>query len=280
MAKKNDLRSDRIRMRGHHSSRPWGGRWLLCGALGLSFGITAGWAAKEAVPFKEHVIDTQSGSGRALSMVDMNGDGKVDLLAANDEAVVWYENPSWKKHLLAKSPKGVIIHLAPQDVDGDGLPEVALGCDWQIDNTETGGALYLLHRGESPDQPWKGVELATEPNLHRVLWTDLDGNQRAELVALPLKGKGSKPPYHEDKPVRVLRLDPPKEPFTQKWKTSVIDEKLLTVAHNLTAFDFDGDGRETLMVASLAGVTQFNATPETKEYSWNQVVPGNPVAFT
>ncbi|MCA9450689.1 MAG: VCBS repeat-containing protein, partial [Candidatus Omnitrophica bacterium] len=43
--------------------------------------------------------------------------------------------------------------------------------------------------------------------------------------------------------------------------------------------DWDNDGRSTLLVASLAGVTQFNATPETKQYSWSQLVVGNPVAF-
>ena len=41
--------------------------------------------------------------GYWLEAVDINGDGKPDLVASGlaEGEVVWYENPGWKKHPIA-----------------------------------------------------------------------------------------------------------------------------------------------------------------------------------
>lgn len=63
--------------------------------------------------------------GYWLEAVDINGDGKPDLVASGLAIgeVVWYENPSWKKHPIAKFPKPVALDQA--DVDGDGRLDFA-----------------------------------------------------------------------------------------------------------------------------------------------------------
>ena len=34
----------------------------------------------------------------AVTVADVNGDGKPDVVAVTEDAVFWYENPSWKRH--------------------------------------------------------------------------------------------------------------------------------------------------------------------------------------
>ena len=47
--------------------------------------------------FKTQEIDTEVGVGYGLQISDMNGDGQADIILADKDKIVWYQNPSWKK---------------------------------------------------------------------------------------------------------------------------------------------------------------------------------------
>jgi hypothetical protein len=227
--------------------------------------------------FRIHEIDSHSGTGRAVAIADMDGDRLPDVVGVTSDAVAWYKNPSWEKREVAKNLAGTNICVAPHDIDGDGLPELALGADWNINNTTGGGSLHILYRADDGSN-WESHAIVQEPTLHRVGWLDMNADGAKELIVLPLKGEGSQPPYFRDPGVRILRFFPPEDPFTGNWPMEVIDDSVCRVAHGMCGVAWDEGGRDHLLVASLAGVSQFKYKAE-EEWEWTQMCVGNPEPF-
>ena len=90
------------------------------------------WYENREGEWVKHTIDDNIAETRTVCAVDMNGDGKVDILgtAATAGQVMWYENPGgpvnqpWKKHIIDFTPRP--IHGHPVDMDGDGDVDVIL----------------------------------------------------------------------------------------------------------------------------------------------------------
>lgn len=231
--------------------------------------------AADAFPrFRVHEVNPAAGTGLAIAAADVNGDGRLDIIGVSAADVYWYANPSWRPRLIAPTIRGSNVCVAPMDLDGDGLPELVLGADWQFTNTESGGSLHLLWRGPDAEGPWNVRELLVEPTLHRIRWSDTDGDGRAELIVAPLKGRGTTPPNFAERGVRLMRLRPPRAPWADPWPIEVIDASL-HVLHNVSPHDFDGDGRDELLVASFEGVTAFKLEAD-GGWSKRALVAGNP----
>ncbi|MBX3179347.1 MAG: VCBS repeat-containing protein [Candidatus Hydrogenedentes bacterium] len=183
--------------------------------------------------FQEHVINPDAGTGLAITVADVNNDGKPDIVGVSSDDVAWYENPTWERHLIADTIRNSNVCIAAHDIDGDGIPEFALGADWQFNNTESGGALFLLSHQGDVKQPWKVTTLVEEePTLHRIQWADLDGDGRKELVVAPLKGRGSTGPDFTDAGVKLYALFPGEDPLATPWREEVISTDFHLV-HNL-----------------------------------------------
>lgn len=246
--------------------------------LSIALSITFTALAQEAPfpKFREHVINPEAGTGLAITVADINNDGKPDIVGVSSKDVYWYENLDWTPHLIADTIKNSNVCVAPHDLNGDGTPELALGADWQFNNTESGGALYLLHAGDDVTQPWNVVELlAEEPTLHRIQWADVDGDGAKELVVAPLKGVGSTPPNFDDKPVKLFLLRPDKDdPFKTPWTEEVIDESL-HVLHNIWPFRSRAQNPDAVLAASYEGLTRFRIGP-TGYWEKRVIVAGNP----
>ena len=145
--------------------------------------------------FVSQIVDSNFGVGYAVATADINGDGKPDIVAINETQVVWFENPSWKRHVMIDgATKKDNVCLAVHDIDGDGRLDVALGAGWMATNTETGGTLQWLRQPKNLDEPWQVFPIGSEPNLHRIHWADCDGDGRKELIVAPLQGRGTKTP--------------------------------------------------------------------------------------
>src|SRR3954467_194839 len=90
--------------------------------------------------FKVQEIDKTLKVGYGLRVVDLNGDGKLDIVVADAARVIWFDNAqNWKLRTIIDNAKAGVkadnVCLAVQDIDGDGKLDVALGADWQINNT-------------------------------------------------------------------------------------------------------------------------------------------------
>jgi hypothetical protein len=207
--------------------------------------------------FKMQEIATDLGVGYAVLLVDVNGDGKRDIVVVDTKRVVWYENPSWKLHTIIEGhTKPDNVCIAAYDIDGDGKIDFALGADWKPFNTKEGGTLQWLQRGKTLDDPWTIRPIGEEPTLHRIRFVDLYGEGKPRLVVTPLLGRNSTQAknWMDGSPVRVLAYKIPKDPVKDRWVPEVIDESL-HVVHNFHAIPAARGKGMDILTASYEGVS-------------------------
>jgi hypothetical protein len=193
--------------------------------------------------------------GYAVSVADMNADGRTDIVVVDTNRVIWFENPSWKVHtLIQDQTKRDNVCIAPYDIDGDGRVDFALGADWRPIDTRAGGTTQWLSPGGSSDDRWQVHPIGEEPTTHRMRWADLDGDGRKELLVAPMMGRNSTKPLWMETPLRLLAYKIPADPVVGPWQPQVISEDL-HVAHNFWPTDLNGDGQTDILMASFEGVT-------------------------
>jgi hypothetical protein len=204
--------------------------------------------------FRAQEIDPHVGNVcYAVTVADVDGDGKPDVVAVTEDAVVWFANPGWQKHTIIKdATQRDNVCLQASDIDGDGRIDFALGAGWRPTDTQGGGTLQWLKR--DGDGPWKVVPIASEPTIHRIRWGRVAGAGKPQLVVAPLQGRGTKGPnWGAGQGVRIMVFSVPDDPAKQPWPMEVADDSLHTV-HNLQLLDFDGDGQDEVLLASWEGV--------------------------
>lgn len=125
--------------------------------------------AADRVRFERQVIDTEGPLDLWLKSVgDLNGDGRPDLIAGGyrEGGLVWYENPSWKKRIIAGQGKfGTDGEAA--DVDRDG--------DFDVVAIEGQRLIWLENPG------WQEHEIG-RVRLHDIEVVDLDGDGLMDVV--------------------------------------------------------------------------------------------------
>ncbi len=205
---------------------------------------------KENIPrFVADTIDDGVQIGYGLSIGDVNGDRKPDILLADKKQFVWYRNPDWQRFVMVDSlTERDNVCLAAQDIDGDGKVEVAVGAQWNPGETSDAtqsGAVHHLIRPEDPTQMWQPVKLPHEPTVHRMHWVKV--GEEFQLVVLPLHGRGNK--NGAGKGVRVLAYQMPEDP-TDPWTTTLLDSTM-HLTHNFDVIKFDG--KEALLIGGKEG---------------------------
>ena len=128
--------------------------------------------------------------GYGLAIADVDGDGKPDIILADQKTVQWYHNPDWKKHIIARNlTKLDNVCVAAQVVNGH--CEIAVGAGWNPSDTVGSGAVFYLQAPADPTQLWEAIPLPYEPTVHRMHWVQIN-SQRWDLVVQPLHGRGNK----------------------------------------------------------------------------------------
>ncbi len=224
-------------------------------SLLLSLGLALSAAAQEPAKtpaFKAQDVDTKIEIGYGLAIADVQGDGKPDILLADKTQIVWYENPSWTKHVIAENltPKDNVC-LAARDLDGDGRCEIAVGAEWNPGDTVNSGAVFYLIPPQDRTQKWEPVKLPHEPTVHRMKWVKREAG-KFDLVVAPLHGRGNK--SGEGVGVKVLAYKMPANP-REEWKTEVLSDDM-HLTHNFDVTPrLDDPKREALIIGGREGLT-------------------------
>ncbi len=209
----------------------------------ILFGFTSVATAAEFPQFEAVTLDPEIGKVcYAVSTADVNGDGKLDVVAVSENRIQWYENPSWKKHVILENQTDLDnVCLAAHDIDGDGKVDFALGAGW----TKI-GTIQWITRTADPDAKWTVHPIGKELSLHRMSFADVLGKGRPQLVLSPLlKTDGAG--------VRFEALEIPKNPKTDRWMPTILDESLNRM-HAHTHVDWDQTGPIDSIVGAQEGV--------------------------
>lgn len=232
-------------------------RLAAAGALAMiSFAVVSGRPVDEqsaAPAFRAQEIATGFGVGYAVVTGDINADNRTDIVAINATDLVWFQAPTWEKHLMITKGATVAdnVTLALHDIDRDGRLDVALGAGWTRQNT---GTLQWVRQNAPGATPaWEVLPIGAERTLHRIRWADVDGNGEQELVVAPLHGADNKGPAWEGAGARLLVFRPPANPRTDPWPMEVADDQN-HIMHNFLPVNLDSDKQDELVTASREGL--------------------------
>ena len=206
------------------------------------------------VRFRSRTLATQLTGGYQTTTVDVNGDGKLDIvaLATGTSELLWFEAPSWNRRVLA-GPIDRPINLAAADTDGDRIPEFVVAAGWSNVAAKSPGTVLLLKRGADPTGKFTIREIDRIPTSHRIRVLKIAG--KPAFVNAPLIGERAEAPDYRDHTPLVLYRPP-------DWKRESIGNENQGVVHGLNILDWDGDKHEDIVTASFEGVHWFRGNPK------------------
>ena len=240
----------------------YAGLLVFCGAL----------SAAGPARFVEHTIATGLTGGYQVVIADLNHDGKPDIiaLASGMPELVWYENPTWERHVIAGGFSRM-INCAAWDADGDGIPEIVLASGFDNQAKNSPGIVSVLHHDGDPRRPWKVTEIDRLATSHRLRWADIYGNGKKVLVNAPLTGpQAQAPEYRDHTPLVFYRPG--------EWKRELIGDQNEGVVHGVFVVDWDGDGRDEILTASFVGIDLYKFG---KDGLWtrSEIAKGDPAPW-
>lgn len=193
--------------------------------------------------FRHQTIDANCGNVcYAVTVADVDGDGRQDIVAVTENRVLWYQAPKWKKRVIIEDQtERDNVCIAPFDIDGDGKIDFALGAGW----TKV-GTIQWLSRGKSLDDKWNVHMIGEERWLHRMRFANVLGKKRPQLVISPLNktvGNGA----------RLTAMEIPTRPKTDRWPRTVLDSTMNRM-HNHWHIKTPGVSSKGTLTASQEGI--------------------------
>jgi hypothetical protein len=221
-------------------------------SLVCALAVAALWNARPAgettVAFTAHEIGTGLRGGYQVVITDLNKDGKPDIiaLASGMPELVWYQNPTWERHVLVGGATGM-INVAATDLDGDGIPELALAQGFTTNAKTSTGIVSILTHGADVTAPWTAKEIDRIPTAHRLRWIDADGSGKKWLVNAPLIGPEAVAPDYKS-PLSLVYYRPPA--FTRE----TIVDTFTGLVHGIEPVAWPGVNGQALLSAGFMGI--------------------------
>lgn len=192
------------------------------------------------LPWKLRVVDDQLNGIHGLLKGDVDGDGRVDLIANSGQplkpfpnSAAWLRVPEephtvehWDRFIFAEEDApGLSHYFGFGDVNGDGRPDISLAAKGGPQaEPDTGEWFAWWESPADPKLPWTKRLIADhQPGATNIQPADVNGDGKMDFIATRGHGRG------------VIWFEAP------KWREHVIHESLLE-PHSLIVVDMDGDG--------------------------------------
>jgi hypothetical protein len=213
--------------------------------------------AAQPARFEEHTIATGLRGGYQVVVADLNQDGKPDLiaLASGLPELVWYENPTWERHVLVAGQNRMINCAVV-------LPDIVLASEFSNNAKQSPGLVSVLHPNGDPRQPWTIREIDRLPTSHRLRTMKIAGE--TVVVNAPLTAADAEPPdYRGRTPVVYYRPG--------EWKRHLLSDANEGLVHGLLI-----DGAD-ILTAGFEGIFRFHRGKDGWERT--EVAKGDPAPW-
>ncbi|MEP6782500.1 MAG: VCBS repeat-containing protein [Acidobacteriota bacterium] len=226
----------------------------------------AGAPAAGPVKFEAHDIDPKLPGAYSVNIADFNNDGKLDVIANSlgIRELAWYENPTWERHVIV-SDTAQIVNQAPVDLNGDGIPEIAFQSSFAMQAQKSEGINWLA-RSQGPGQPWKMEKIDTFPTSHHIVWADLDGDGKKELINAPLIGPLSVAPTYDQDKASVFWYD------QATWKRHLVTDSIPGIIHRVRPVKWDTGTRDQFLIASFEGIVLYRPSGSGDSMKFEKIV--------
>lgn len=222
--------------------------------------------------FSSHTIATELKGGYQVAAVDLNRDGRLDLIAVEqgNSELAWYENPGWERHVIRRGLSRM-VNLGAWDTDGDRIPELVLAWEFAMHARKSVGIVSVLSHEGDPRQPWSIREIDRLPTSHRIRWAGIDGTGRKVAVNAPLTNASAEPPEFRGRTPLVFYRPP-------EWKRELIGDENEGVMHGIYVYDWDGDRRDDILTASFLGLHLYSPGKDGR-WTRTQIAAGSPLPW-
>ena len=247
-------------------------RFLIAFVLGAGLELAAADKLAAPVQFRTHVIEANIPGGYTVIVADINKDHKPDVIGMTQrvDELAWYENPSWERHVMIKDMKSM-VNLAAADIDGDGIPEVAIQNEFSMVAAKSPGLVWVLQHQGDPRGPWKINKVDQLITSHHIAWADVDGDGKKELINAPLIGpKGLAPRYDQDSVSLVYYHVPPK--LDGEWRRLLIDDQLHGVLHRARVVKWNEGKRDQILTAGFDGIILHEPSGTGADLRWKRTL--------
>lgn len=213
--------------------------------------------AAQPARFEEHTIATGLRGGYQVVVADLNHDGKPDLiaLASGLPELVWYENPTWERHVIVGGQNRMINCAVV-------LPDIVLASEFSNNAKQSAGIVSVLHPNGDPRQPWTIREIDRLPTSHRLRTMKIAGE--TVVINATLTAADAEPPdYHGHTPLVYYRPG--------EWKRHLLSDANEGLVHGIL---IDGDD---VLTAGFEGIFRFH--PGKSGWTRAEIAKGDPAPW-